>query len=238
MADNSPICSPPGRPPLCRPPLPPGDCCWKQAGKVIHTCVFSVAARHCPPDLARQLRARGAALWNLYGPTETTIWSLSQPVQSVEQAIPIGRPIANTQVYVLDAQWQPVPIGVPGDLYIGGAGLARGYLHRPDLTAERFLPDPFSSEPGQRLYHTGDRARYLPDGIVEFLGRTDQQIKLRGYRIELGEIEAVLAQHPAFVRVLLLYAKMSMVILVWWLTSWRTKGLRLLTTGHQALSHG
>ena len=111
--------------------------------------------------------------------------------------MPIGRPIANTQVYLLDPFLQPVPIGIPGELYIGGANLARGYLDRPELTAERFLPHPFSQQPGARLYRTGDLACYLPDGSLEFLGRIDQQVKLRGFRIELGEIEAVLSQHPA-----------------------------------------
>jgi len=112
-------------------------------------------------------------------------------------ALPIGRPIANTQVYLLDGQLQPVPIGVPGELYLGGDGLARGYLNRPELTAEQFIPHPFSPEPGARLYKTGDRARWRAEGNLEFLGRRDRQVKLRGFRIELGEIEAVLRGHPA-----------------------------------------
>src|SRR5205807_1464774 len=110
---------------------------------------------------------------------------------------PLGRPIANTQIYLLDCHMQLVPIGVPGELYVGGDGLVRGYFNRPELTAARFVPNPFSTEPGARLYKTGDWARFLPDGNIEFLGRLDQQVKLRGFRIELGEIEEVLRAHPA-----------------------------------------
>jgi amino acid adenylation domain-containing protein len=140
-----------------------------------------------------------AALHNLYGPTEASIdvtaWECRR--DKAINGVPIGRPIANTQIYILGANLQPVPIGVSGELYIGGVGLARGYLNRPELTAEKFIADPFSDQPGARLYKTGDLARYLPDGNIEFLGRTDHQVKIRGFRIELGEIEAVLDQHPS-----------------------------------------
>ncbi|MBA2681036.1 MAG: amino acid adenylation domain-containing protein, partial [Ktedonobacteraceae bacterium] len=149
-----------------------------------------------PPALALQLLKRGGSLWNMYGPTETTIWSTLHRVTGVAGSVPIGRPIANTQVYLLDAQLEPVPVGIPGELYIGGVGLSLGYLGRPDGTAERFVPDPFSMEAGARLYKTGDLARYLPDGALEFLGRNDSQVKLRGFRIELQEIETLLCQHP------------------------------------------
>ena len=138
---------------------------------------------------------------NGYGPTESTTFACCYaiPRELGTQAgnIPIGRPIGNTTVYILDAHLQPVPVGVPGELYLGGHGLARGYLNRPELTAEKFMPDPFGAEPGARLYRTGDLARYLPNGNIEFLGRMDDQVKIRGFRIEPGEIEAVLARHPA-----------------------------------------
>ncbi len=114
-----------------------------------------------------------------------------------QRVIPIGAPIANTRLYILDASLQPVPVGVPGEIHAGGVGIARGYLNQPDLTAQKFIPDPFSEQPGARLYKTGDLARYLPDGNIEFLGRIDHQVKVRGYRIELGEIESLLAQHPS-----------------------------------------
>jgi amino acid adenylation domain-containing protein len=139
-------------------------------------------------------------LINGYGPTENTTFTCCHRVAAgapLNGSVPIGRPISNTQVYILDQHLQPVPIGVPGELYIGGDGLARGYLNRPELTAERFIADPFRTAPDARLYKTGDRVRYLADGTIEFLGRLDQQVKVRGYRIELEEIETVLAEHPA-----------------------------------------
>ncbi|HEX8433121.1 MAG TPA: amino acid adenylation domain-containing protein, partial [Longimicrobium sp.] len=152
-----------------------------------------------PAELAGRIRERVGALWNVYGPTETTIWSCAKPVDDTSRgdrvAVSIGSPIANTQVYVLDAAGEPVPVGVAGELYIGGAGVARGYLNRAATTAERFVPDAFSKEAGARMYRTGDLARWLADGTLEFLGRTDFQVKVRGFRIELGEIEARLAQH-------------------------------------------
>jgi amino acid adenylation domain-containing protein len=176
------------------------------------------------PELARELLPRGRALWNLYGPTETTIWSAAQRVETAD-AIALGRPIANTRLYVLDPALRPCPVGVPGELYIGGEGVVRGYLHRPALTAERFVPDPFADGDGARLYRTGDRVRWRESALVrecvsagvdpasansrtnalthsrtssalEFLGRIDFQVKVRGFRIELGEIEAALAEHP------------------------------------------
>ncbi|MGH2480051.1 MAG: amino acid adenylation domain-containing protein, partial [Ktedonobacteraceae bacterium] len=135
---------------------------------------------------------------NLYGPTEDTTYSTWVALDAQEQgAVSIGRPLENTQAYIVDDSLQPVPPGVIGELYLGGDGQARGYLNRPDLTAERFIPDPFSSLPGRRLYKTGDLARYRLDGTIEYIGRVDHQVKIRGFRIELGEIEASLRQHPA-----------------------------------------
>ncbi len=138
-------------------------------------------------------------LVNHYGPTENTVVSTCAEVEegASSAAPPIGRPLPNTQAYVLDAHLQPLPIGVPGELLVGGVQLAAGYWNRPELTAEKFIPDPFSTTPGARLYRTGDLVRYLPDGNIEFLGRIDNQVKIRGFRIEPGEIEAQLAQHPA-----------------------------------------
>jgi amino acid adenylation domain-containing protein len=179
--------------------------------------LFNHVVDECPKALAsvRQLLIGGEALSvrhvrralsqlnelqiiNGYGPTEGTTFTCCYPIPRTldyaAQSVPIGRPIANTQVYLLDRYLEPVPIGVPGELYLGGDGLARGYLSRPALTAERFMPNPFGNTPGERLYRTGDLARYFPDGNIEFLGRIDNQIKIRGFRIELGEIEAVLKE--------------------------------------------
>jgi amino acid adenylation domain-containing protein len=149
-----------------------------------------------PRDLAIELVDRAAEVWNGYGPTETTVWSTFYAVKKPVDRILIGRPVANTQIHVLDGRGHPVPIGVTGEMFIGGLGLARGYLGRADLTHERFVPDPFRSDPGARMYKTGDLARYLPNGNLECLGRNDSQVKLRGYRIELGEIENALLSHP------------------------------------------
>jgi len=151
-------------------------------------------------ELAARLLATGVELWNMYGPTETTIWSAIHQVKqdrATEATEPIGRPINNTQLYVVDRHMRPVPVGVAGELFIGGDGLAMGYVGRGDLTAEKFIPDPFGSTPGARLYRTGDLARYRADGSLVFLGRLDSQVKVRGFRIELGEIEAALNDHPA-----------------------------------------
>jgi amino acid adenylation domain-containing protein len=158
-----------------------------------------------PADLAAELLPRVGELWNVYGPTETTIWSTVEPVATAGWAgwtggggaVSIGRPIANTTVHLLDRRLEPVPAGLHGELYIGGAGVGRGYIGRPGQTAVRFVPDPFSRRPGDRLYRTGDLARRLRDGRLAYAGRTDFQVKVRGFRIELGEIEAVLSRHPA-----------------------------------------
>jgi acyl carrier protein len=142
-------------------------------------------------------RLPGVELINTYGPTEAAIDVTYWPCPRGDrlQTIPIGKPMANTQVYVLDRHNEPVPVGVMGELHLAGANLARGYLNRPDLTAERFIPNPFSPEPGARLYRTGDWVRWLPDGTLDFLRRIDHQVKLRGFRIELGEIETALERH-------------------------------------------
>jgi amino acid adenylation domain-containing protein len=186
------------------------DAGWPGSPQLTILC----GAEALPRELADQLLARSRALWNLYGPTETTIWSVVAGVASGADVV-IGRPITNMQIYLLDAALRPVPLHIVGEIYIGGSGLARGYLQRPDLTAERFVPTPFLDErrttndegldssfvlrpsSGTRLYKTGDLGRYRTDGMLEYLGRIDGQVKLRGFRIELGEIEAVLRSHPS-----------------------------------------
>ena len=149
----------------------------------------------CPAEIVSAW-SHGRRFINAYGPTETTIWSVWAECVASCELPPIGQPIRNTQVYVLDWHLELVPLGIPGELFIGGLGVGRGYLHRPDLTAERFVPNPFSQARGARLYRTGDKVQYRADGSLEFLGRLDHQVKIRGYRIELGEIESVLRQHP------------------------------------------
>ena len=149
-----------------------------------------------PPDLAAELLARVSHVWNMYGPTETTVWSTCYRLQP-EGPVLIGHPIRNTTVYILDKSGRPAPPGVPGEIFIGGAGVARGYRNRPDLTEERFPLDPHGTHASARMYRTGDLGRYLNDGNIEYRGRMDNQIKLRGFRIEPGEIETVLARHPS-----------------------------------------
>lgn len=150
-----------------------------------------------PRDLARELLQRCGQLWNLYGPTETAIWSAIFRVTDGNAPVLIGRPIANTRIYVLDRSGRPVPTGIPGEIHIAGAGVARGYLNRPTLTTERFVCDPFSKADGGRMYRTGDLGRYLSDGNLEFRNRADNQVKIRGFRVELGEVETVMTAHPA-----------------------------------------
>jgi natural product biosynthesis luciferase-like monooxygenase protein len=151
-----------------------------------------------PPSLAQQLRQEVPCdIHNMYGPTETTIWSTSALISNGGREISLGRPVANTEVYILDNHLQPVPVGIPGELYIGGEGVVRGYLGRSELTATRFIPNPFSTKQGARLYKTGDLAQFLSSGNIEFLGRTDHQVKIRGFRIEPAELEMLLAGHPA-----------------------------------------
>jgi len=165
-----------------------------------------VGGESCPPELVARW-STGRRFFNTYGPTEASICNTITLCDAEGGPPPIGRPIANTQIYLLDGRLQPVPVGVPGELFIGGVGLARGYHRRPALTAERFIPNPFAEaidrsprsgvQPGVRLYRTGDMARYRPDGCIEFVGRKDEQVKIRGFRIEPGEIEAALEQHPS-----------------------------------------
>jgi amino acid adenylation domain-containing protein len=166
-------------------------------------------------DLAAELLALcgDAPFWNLYGPTETTIWSTGQRLMPDDRhtttVVTLGRPLDNTQAYVLDREMRPVPLGAKGEVFLGGAGLAQGYLGRPGLTADRFVPDPLTQVPGARLYRTGDFVLWLPDGVLAFLGRADEQVKLRGFRIEPGEIEACLRQHPGVADAVVLLRQMQ-----------------------------
>jgi acyl-CoA synthetase (AMP-forming)/AMP-acid ligase II len=153
-----------------------------------------VGGEALPRDLADRLLACGVELWNMYGPTETTVWSTCGRIIDTTRGISIGRPIANTAIRILDRNVL-CPVGVPGEICIGGAGVTLGYFNRPELTAAQFVPDPFSTGNGTTLYRTGDRGRWRNDGTLEHLGRIDEQVKVRGFRIELGEIEAVLAEH-------------------------------------------
>ncbi len=178
-------------PPSALAALPP-----ESAATLPKVRAVCVAGEACPPELARRWGA-GRRFVNAYGPTEITVIATLEVASGGK--LPIGRPLLNVQAYILDSLLDPVPVGVPGELCIGGAGVARGYHERPELTAERFVPDPFSPEAGGRLYRTGDLTRFLPDGRVEYLGRIDHQVKVRGFRIELGEIEAVLTRHPEVV---------------------------------------
>jgi amino acid adenylation domain-containing protein len=170
------------------------DANWKKSLELVVLC----GGEAMPGELASRLSDQGGSVWNMYGPTETTIWSSCTQLVSAQDnscSPSIGRAIANTKIYLLDEKQRPVPQGAVGEIYIGGAGVARGYLNRPELTAERFVRDPFPRAGDGRMYKTGDLGRYLPDGSVEFLGRNDEQIKIRGFRIELGEIETRLAEH-------------------------------------------
>jgi amino acid adenylation domain-containing protein len=177
-----------------------------------------------PRELADKLLTRGESVWNMYGPTETTIWSTLHKVRPGSRSVPIGRPIANTQAYVLDASGNQVPIGVIGELHIGGSGVARGYRNHEELTRDRFIESPIA--PGRRLYRTGDLARYRTDGEIECLGRTDNQVKIRGFRVELEEIEAALAAHPAIA---------SAAVKAWPDASGETSLVAYLVSGDQAM---
>ena len=174
--------------------LPPSVLSVLPAEELSNLRTITVAGEPCPSELARRWSA-GRRFFNAYGPTEATVWSSIDQCSSDGTKPSIGRPIPNTQIYLLDQHLEPAPVGIAGELHIAGAGLARGYLNRPEITALRFIPNPFSTQPGDRLYKSGDLARYLPDGRIEYLERIDNQVKVRGFRIELGEIEAVLGGH-------------------------------------------
>jgi amino acid adenylation domain-containing protein len=168
------------------------DAGWKPSPTLKMMC----GGEAFPRDLADELLKGSDDLWNMYGPTETTIWSAVSRVEAGTSPVRVGPPIDNTQFYVLDANLEPQPLGIPGELLIGGDGLARGYFKRDALTADKFVPDPFRGN-GARMYRTGDLVRLLPNGLLEFLGRLDHQVKIRGFRVELGEIEAVLMKHAS-----------------------------------------
>ncbi|MEH1780418.1 MAG: amino acid adenylation domain-containing protein [Nostoc sp.] len=176
--------------------LPPSALAVLPTEELPNLQTIIVAGEACSPELIKQWSV-GRNFFNAYGPTEASVCATVAKCNPDDEKITIGRPIANTQIYILDSHEKPVPIGVPGELHIGGAGLARGYLNRLELTQEKFISHPFSNEAHSRLYKTGDLARYLPDGNIEYLGRIDNQVKVRGFRIELGEIEAALSQHPS-----------------------------------------
>jgi amino acid adenylation domain-containing protein len=176
--------------------LPPTALAVMPAGLLPHLQTIVVAGEACPQELIAQW-STGRSFFNAYGPTEGTVCAtVSEPLDG-SKSPPIGRPIQNVEIYILDEQLQTVPIGIPGELHIGGAGIALGYLNQPELTAKKFISHPYSDDSSTRLYKTGDAARYLPDGNIEYLGRIDNQVKIRGFRIELEEIEALLNQHPA-----------------------------------------
>jgi acyl carrier protein len=177
--------------------LPPSVLAVLEAGDLPALRTVVAAGEACSFELVHRWAVDGREFFNAYGPTETTVCASMHRCTGNEDAPPpIGRPLANIRLYVLDGQQRLVPTGVPGELCVGGVGLARGYLRRRALTAEKFVPDPFSGEAGARLYRTGDLVRYRADGNLEFLGRIDHQVKLRGFRVELGEIEAILESHP------------------------------------------
>ncbi|GEM_PF-849118 len=165
-------------------------------------CII-VAGEPCPSHLVEKW-GKGRNFFNGYGPTEATVCATVYQYDGKNTAMPIGKPISNYQIYILDPNLQPVPIGVSGEIHIGTVGLARGYLHRPELTQEKFIANPFSNEEGSKLYKTGDLGFYLPDGNIQFLGRIDHQVKIRGFRIEVGEIESILAQHPQIKEVIVI----------------------------------
>jgi len=176
--------------------FPPSALALLPPAELPHLSHLAVAGEACPAPLAR-LWGAGRRFFNAYGPTECTVWSSGELHAADGPRPAIGRPVLNTEILLLDRALEPVPMGVPGELYIGGPGLARDYLNRPDLTAERFIPHPLAAEPGARLYRTGDLARYRTDGSIDFLGRSDHQVKVRAFRIEPQEVEAALVEHPA-----------------------------------------